>query len=669
MFISESLFLFRSGGAAAVFQLLLIETIDEAERDVPLGVIFVLIEAEAVDACPFVVIERVEKVAGGEFDVESVAEEALAKPRTERPIGVEAIDALVAAAVVVEVKVEGHAERQPEVVVRLDVIARLVVIDGLAQINALKLGLDDARGERWRPRSEGAAEVDAGLPEFGLGEVLPGADDGVREGRIVHKEAGDIVVGAGVSGSEVQPLPPEGPLEVVRGRGFEQRIALLVDEAALIIRPAAEVGERGPIRFGGEGEGGVEVVVGVGGGGGGEELDVRVAEAFGGVHEVGVVAGDTLVAQSGAEGPSLKVQRQLGVARGLVLSAPIVRLGQSAGINEVLSAAIDAAVFGAEREREGVGEVPIGREFGGIDVVVGQQLRVGQGRIPGHELAHGLELFVARGDIVGVDRCRKSLAPVGIIEDVQLEVRSAMIHAAGTVKLLRDHASAAHDVVIVGGHARVGARSDQLCADGLPGADLPIGAEAVVVLSAVGKLVAVGGVLARGVGFDSFDGELVRAVAIVAISIVGREVEALRFVADRGVLAVAEALAEATVGARLDGEARGAMQGVDLDHRRHVRAILSAGVGQQFDLANVLHVEHAQLRTTAHTSVVEVVDRRASAKNGDAALVADDARDLPQEVGKRVFIGQHGAYDGRRQHAVAIGDVRSGGRDRHFAQL
>jgi len=63
--------------------------------------------------------------------------------------------------------------------------------------------------------------------------------------------------------------------------------------------------------------------------------------------------------------------------------------------------------------------------------------------------------------------------------------------------------------------------------------------------------------------------------------------------------------------------------------RRHVRAILSAGVRQQFDLANVLHVEHAQLRTTAHTSVVEVVDRRASAKNGDAALVADDARDLP----------------------------------------
>ena len=89
------------------------------------------------------------------------------------------------------------------------------------------------------------------------------------------------------------------------------------------------------------------MVVGVGGGGGGEELDVRVAEAFGGVHEVGVVAGDTLVAQSGAEGPSLKVQRQLGVSRGLVLSAPIVRLGQSAGIDEVLSAAIDAAVFGA----------------------------------------------------------------------------------------------------------------------------------------------------------------------------------------------------------------------------------------------------------------------------------------------------------------------------------
>ena len=242
-----------------------------------------------------------------------------------------------------------------------------------------------------------------------------------------------------------------------------------------------------------------------------------------------------------------------------------------------------------------------------------------------------------------------------------------MLHVARTVKLLRDHASAAHDVVIVGGHARVGARSDQLCADGLPGADLPIGAEAVVVLSAVGKLVAVGGVLARGVGFDSFDGELVRAVAVVAISIVGREVEALRFVADRGVFAVAEALAEATVGARLDGEARGAMQGVDLDHRRHVRAILSAGVSQQFDLTNVLHVEHAQLRTTAHTSVVEVVDRRASAKNGDAALVADDARDLPQQVGKRVFIGQHGAYDGRRQHAVAIGDVWSGGRDRHFA--
>ena len=57
----EPLFLFRSGGSAAVFQLLLIETIDEAERDVPLGVIFVLIEAEAIDACPFVVIERVEK--------------------------------------------------------------------------------------------------------------------------------------------------------------------------------------------------------------------------------------------------------------------------------------------------------------------------------------------------------------------------------------------------------------------------------------------------------------------------------------------------------------------------------------------------------------------------------------------------------------------------------
>ena len=85
-----------------------------------------------------------------------------------------------------------------------------------------------------------------------------------------------------------------------------------------------------------------------------------------------------------------------------------MRLGQSAGIDEVLYAAIDAAVFGAEREREGVGEVPIGREFGGVDVVVGQQLRVGQSRIPGHKLAHGLELFVSRGDIVGVDRRRKS---------------------------------------------------------------------------------------------------------------------------------------------------------------------------------------------------------------------------------------------------------------------
>ena len=96
-----------------------------------------------------------------------------------------------------------------------------------------------------------------------------------------------------------------------------------------------------------------------------------------------------------------------------------------------------------------------------------------------------------------------------------------MLHVARTVKLLRDHASAAHDVVIVGGHARVGARSDQLCADRMPGADLPVGAEAVVVLSAAGKLVAVGGVLACGVGFDSLDGELVRAVAVVIKTVVG----------------------------------------------------------------------------------------------------------------------------------------------------
>ena len=51
------------GGTAAIFQLLLVEAIDYAEREVPLGIIFVLIKAEVVDASSLIVIECVERSA------------------------------------------------------------------------------------------------------------------------------------------------------------------------------------------------------------------------------------------------------------------------------------------------------------------------------------------------------------------------------------------------------------------------------------------------------------------------------------------------------------------------------------------------------------------------------------------------------------------------------
>ena len=47
-------------------------------------------------------------------------------------------------------------------------------------------------------------------------------------------------------------------------------------------------------------------------------------QVAGGIHEVGVAAGNPFVAQPGAEGPSRKVQCQVRVAGGLVLSAFIV---------------------------------------------------------------------------------------------------------------------------------------------------------------------------------------------------------------------------------------------------------------------------------------------------------------------------------------------------------
>ena len=69
----------------------------------------------------------------------------------------------------------------------------------------------------------------------------------------------------------------------------------MIDKAALIIRPTAEVGECGPICLGGKGECGVEAAVCVGYGGGGEEPGVRVVQVAGGIHEVGVAAGNPFV--------------------------------------------------------------------------------------------------------------------------------------------------------------------------------------------------------------------------------------------------------------------------------------------------------------------------------------------------------------------------------------
>ena len=100
------------GGTAAIFQLLLVEAIDYAEREVPLGIIFVLIKAEVVDASSLIVIECVEKVGGGKFDFELVSEEALVEACADRPVGIESIDALISTAVIVKVEVNRDADRQ-----------------------------------------------------------------------------------------------------------------------------------------------------------------------------------------------------------------------------------------------------------------------------------------------------------------------------------------------------------------------------------------------------------------------------------------------------------------------------------------------------------------------------------------------------------------------------